>query len=64
MHASVCVRWRGDHKIYFWNGVINKIGKKLVKWKGNYLYFDDRITLIRLVIIALQLFYLSFFKKP
>jgi len=43
---------------------VTKIKRKLARQKGRYLTYIGRICLIRLVIIVLPLYYLSFFKAP
>jgi len=48
----------------FWEPVVSKIRKKLSVWKGRNLSFAGRVCLIKSVINAIQLFYLSFFKAP
>jgi len=46
----------------FWNGVIEKVQARLSKWKGKCLLLAGRICLIKLVISAIPLFFLSLFK--
>jgi len=48
----------------FWEPVLLKIRKKLSVWKGRNLSFAGRVCLIKSVINAVPLFYLSFFKAP
>jgi len=48
----------------FWEPVVSKIRKKLSVWKGRNLSFARRVCLIKPVINAIPLFYLSFFKAP
>ena len=48
----------------FWEPVVSKIRKKLFLWKGRNLSFAGRVCLIKSVINAIPLFYLSFFKAP
>lgn len=42
--------------------LLQKIENKLASWKGKYLSFGGRLVLINLVVTALSLYYLSFFK--
>ena len=48
----------------FWKPVLSKIRKKLSVWKGRNLSFAGRVCLIKSVINAIPLFFLSFFKAP
>ena len=48
----------------FWDPVLSKIRKKLSVWKGRNLSFAGRVCLIKSVINAIPLFFLSFFKVP
>ena len=56
---------RGNpRKVDFWRPIIHKIKANLSMWKGKLLSMAGRLCLIKLVIIASPLFYLSFFKAP
>jgi len=46
----------------FWDHVIDKVQSRLSRWKGRLLSMAGRVCLIKFVITALPLFYLSFFK--
>jgi len=48
----------------FWEPVLSKIRKKLSVWKGKNLSFAGRVCLIKFIINAVPLFFLSFFKAP
>ena len=48
-------------KRYFWNSMVDKIRKKLAKWRRKVLSFVGRIVLLKSVIIALHLSYLFLF---
>jgi len=48
----------------FWEPVLSKIRKKLSVWKGRNMSFAGRVCLIKSVINAIPLFFLSFFKAP
>ena len=48
----------------FWEPVVSKIRKRLSVWKGRNLSFAGRVCLIKSVINAIPLFYLSFFRAP
>ena len=48
----------------FWEPVLSKIRKKLSVWKGRNMSFAGRVCLIKSVINAISLFFLSFFKAP
>jgi len=51
-------------RVAFWKPIIDKIKARLSNWKGKILSMAGRICLIKSVINALPLFYLSFFKAP
>lgn len=56
---------RGNHnRIVFWNGLLDKIRKKLSKWKGELISMAGRAILIRFVISTKPLYLLSLFKVP
>jgi len=48
----------------FWKPVIDKIRARLSSCKGKLLSMADRVCLLKSIICALPLFYLSFFKAP
>ena len=55
----------GSHKRdAFWNGVIEKVQTRLSRWKGRCLTMDGRICLIKSVLSAIPLFFMSLFKLP
>ena len=51
-------------RVAFWKPIIDKIKARLSNWKRKILSMAGRICLIKSVINALPLFYLSFFKAP
>lgn len=51
-------------KVEFWKPIIYKIKSRVSTWKGRLLSMARRFFLIKLVINALPLFYMSFFKVP
>ena len=51
-------------RIEFWQDMIQKIQKRLALWKGKYLSFAGRVTLIKSVLSTIPLYYLSLFKLP
>jgi len=51
-------------KEQFWEPVINKIKARLSVWKGRFLTLAGRICLIKSVITAIPLYYLSLFRAP
>ncbi|QHO52390.1 Putative ribonuclease H protein [Arachis hypogaea] len=51
-------------RIETWKPVLDKIEKKLSKWKSGLLSRAGRITMIRAVVNHLPLYYLSLFKLP
>ncbi|XP_071718424.1 uncharacterized protein [Rutidosis leptorrhynchoides] len=51
-------------RIENWNTIVNKVEKRLAKWKVNLLSFGGRLTLIKSVLGALGTYFLSMFKAP
>ena len=51
-------------KTKFWEPVLTKLKARLSVWKGRFLSLAGRICLIKSVISAVPLFYLSIFKAP
>jgi len=49
-------------KIGLWDTMIQKIKKRLTRWKGKILTSANRVCLIKSTLNFLPLFYLSFFK--
>ena len=48
----------------FWQPMIDKVRNRLSSWKGKLLSMAGRVCLIKSVLSALPLYYLSFFKAP
>jgi len=48
----------------FWEPVLNKLKSRLSVWKGRFLSMAGRICLIKSVITAVPLYYLSLYKAP
>ena len=48
----------------FWNGVLEKVQARLSRWKGKCLSLAGRICLIKSVLSAIPLFFMSLFKLP
>ena len=48
----------------FWEPVLNKLKSRLSVWKGRFLSMAGRLCLIKSVLSAIPLFYLSLFKAP
>ncbi|GJT44118.1 hypothetical protein Tco_0952833 [Tanacetum coccineum] len=55
---------RSMKKIDAWNEVVNKFTRRLSSWKANILSIGGRLTLVKLVLGSLPLYYLSLFKAP
>lgn len=47
-----------------WDPMLNKIRSKLSSWKAKHLSFGGRACLIKSVLSALPLYYISFFRMP
>ena len=48
----------------FWDGVVDRVKRRLSRWKGRLLPMAGRICLIKSVLSSISLFYLSLFKMP
>src|SRR4051812_31440764 len=51
-------------RISSWTPLLNNFRRKLNSWKGRFLSFGGRITLLKSVLSTLSIFYLSFYKAP
>jgi len=55
----------GNHKRKdFWNEMIEKIQKKLSRWRGRSISLAGRVTLIKSVLFVMSPSLLSIFKLP
>ena len=53
----------GNHRrTNFWGKVIEKIRKRLDRWKGKFLSMAGRICMLKSVLSSISLFYMSFYK--
>jgi hypothetical protein len=50
--------------ISIWNGVIEKVERRLASWKKLYLSKDGRVTLIHSTLSSIPSYYLSLFPIP
>jgi len=48
----------------FWQLMVEKFRSRLTSWKGKLISIAGRVCLIKSLISALPLYYLSFFKMP
>ena len=62
-YLEICVGGN-PRKKQFWEPIVNKIKNKLSLWKGRFLSFAGRVCLIKSVLTAIPLYYMSFFKLP
>jgi len=51
-------------KKVFWEPVLNKLKARLSVWKGRFLSLAGRCCVVKSVLTAIPLFYLSVFKAP
>ncbi|GKG32356.1 hypothetical protein Tco_0429866, partial [Tanacetum coccineum] len=51
-------------RIKAWQDVIDKISSRLSKWKIKALSSGDRLTLLKSILTALPLYYMSIYKGP
>ncbi|KAJ9538568.1 hypothetical protein OSB04_031301 [Centaurea solstitialis] len=52
------------NKVRNWISVLDKVKKKLDSWKVKWISFGGRLTLVKLVLGSLSLYYLSLFRAP
>lgn len=50
--------------VHIWNGIIERIEKRLAEWKQSYLSKDGRGTLIKSTLANLSTYFLSLFSIP
>lgn len=50
--------------IVFWDPVVEKVLKKLVTWKRNYISLGGRITLIKVALSNISVYYMSMYRMP
>jgi hypothetical protein len=50
--------------IFIWNGVIEKVERRLASWKKLYLSKGGRVTLIHSILSSIPTYYLSMFPIP
>jgi hypothetical protein len=50
--------------ISIWNGVIEKVERRLARWKKLYLSKGGRVTLIHSILYSIPTYYLSLFPIP
>jgi len=53
-----------SRRFVLWREVVDKIKKRLARWKEKYLFFAGKVCMLKSVITALPLYYMSFFKMP
>jgi len=59
------VRIGGNHKrVSFRKGLLDKVKKKLSRWKGRLMYMSGRVTLMKSALSSMFIFFLSIFKVP
>ncbi|XP_058726246.1 uncharacterized protein LOC131597572 [Vicia villosa] len=51
-------------RISSWNPLLDNVRRKLSSWKGRWLSFGGRVTLIKSILSSLAIFTLSFYKAP
>ncbi|XP_058757341.1 uncharacterized protein LOC131630579 [Vicia villosa] len=51
-------------RIAFWNPLVDNVRKRLSTWKGRWLSFGGRMTLLKSVLGSLPIFTLSFYLAP
>lgn len=55
----------GKHNsLAFWNPIIDRVEKKLARWKSILLSLGGRITLLKFVLMSLPTFYMSQSQMP
>jgi len=53
-----------QYKVSFWNGLLDKVKKKLSRWKGRLMSMAGRVTMIKSTLSSMFLFFLWLFKIP
>jgi len=62
-----CLRVKvdGNHRrTKFWKGMVEKIKKRLARWKGKFISLTGRVCLIKFVLSTMLMFLLSIFRLP
>jgi len=55
----------GNHRrSKFWEEVVERVRRRLGRWKGKFISMAGRLYLIKSVLSALPLFYMSLYKMP
>jgi len=55
----------GNHRrSKFWEEVVERVRRRLGRWKGKFISMAGRLCLIKSVLSALPLFYMSLYKMP
>ncbi|KAL4180541.1 hypothetical protein AMTRI_Chr13g125810 [Amborella trichopoda] len=54
----------GKPRKHLWNHLIEKFTWKFASWKGRFLSFGGRITLIRATLASIPIYYMSLFQIP
>lgn len=47
-----------------WNSVVDRIKKRLLGWKANYLYRGDRLIHIKVVLANIPIYFMSLLNMP
>ena len=47
-----------------WDPIVNKCERKLANWKQKLLFFGGRLTLIKVVLNSIPIYFFSFFRVP
>ena len=47
-----------------WDPIVKKCERKLAKWKQKFLSFRGRVTLIKVVLNSISIYFFSFFRVP
>ncbi|XP_058765925.1 uncharacterized protein LOC131639447 [Vicia villosa] len=55
---------KNPRRISSWKPLLDNVRRRLNSWKGRWLSFGGRITLLKSVLISLAIFTLSFYKAP
>ncbi|KAL4182371.1 hypothetical protein AMTRI_Chr12g275660 [Amborella trichopoda] len=54
----------GMPKKHLWDHLIEKFTWKFASWKGRFLSFGGRITLVRATLASIVIYYMSLFQSP
>nr|GFA98188.1 RNA-directed DNA polymerase, eukaryota [Tanacetum cinerariifolium] len=52
------------HRLQAWNDIVDRVRRRLSKWKMKMLLIGGRLTLVKSVLASIPIFHMSMFKAP